>query len=68
MVNKFARLNIQHLGVNTFMYCNALSVTMHLVVLHVPGYSSSAVPNLAEPLLESISMAEPLRPTLCLTS
>ena len=40
MVNKFGRLNIQHLRVNTFMYCNVLSVTMHLVVLHVPGYFS----------------------------
>ena len=40
MVNKFARLNIQHLGVNTFMYCNVLAVTMHVAMLHVSGYSS----------------------------
>ena len=35
------------------------------------GYFTPAVPNLFDsrsPFLESISMAEPLRPTLCLTS
>jgi hypothetical protein len=39
VVNRFGRLNIQHLDVNSFMYCDALAVTMHLAVLHVPGYS-----------------------------
>lgn len=39
MVNKFGRLNIQDSGVNSFMYGDALAVTTHLVVLHVPGYS-----------------------------
>jgi hypothetical protein len=35
----FGRLNIQDLGVNSFMYCDALAMTTLLVVLHVPGYS-----------------------------
>jgi hypothetical protein len=46
VVNTFGRLNIQHLGVNSIMCCDALAVTMHLVVLHVTEYSSYYVRDL----------------------
>jgi hypothetical protein len=58
VVNSFSRLNIQQLGVNSIMCCDALVVTMYLVVLHVTGYSTRLSQNLALTYLSGVSTTQ----------